>query len=472
MDVLIVGAGPAGLAAALELTKRGLKPVILEKSDGVGGICRTHSYKGYLVDLGGHRFFTKFDEVQELWEEVMGDELLLRPRLSRIFYRGRFFDYPLKAGNALRSLGLLESARCMASFARARARTGRPEENFEQWVSNRFGRRLFQIFFKTYTEKVWGIPTHEIGAEWASQRIKNLDLGEAVKQALPGPLRGLLGEEQHVTSLIEEFWYPRRGPGQMYERMAELVQERGATLLMHTAAKRFEVEDGRIVRVVAEGPQGEQVFEPDQVLSSMPLTLLVKGLHPQVDPATLRSADSLSYRHLITIDLVVDRAELFPDNWIYVHEPALQLGRIQNFKNWSPHMVPDPNTTCLGLEYFCGDEDEIWKMSTQELVELGTREMEATGLMEGGRVIDGTAFKVPRAYPVYKRGYEEHLDRLQAAVDGISNLNVMGRYGMFKYNNSDHSILTALLAVENIFGAEHELWAVNTDTAYHEVRKA
>ncbi len=470
MDVVVIGAGPAGLAAAWALTERGLNPVIVEKTDGVGGICRTHSYRGYLVDLGGHRFFTKFDEVQALWEEVLGDQLLLRPRLSRIFYRGEFFDYPLKAGNALRSLGLVESARCMGSFARARARPGRAEDSFEDWVSNRFGRRLFDIFFKTYTEKVWGIPTSEIGAEWASQRIKNLDLAAAVKGALPARLRSLLGEPEHVTSLIEEFWYPRRGPGQMYEEMARRVQERGATLLLDTAATSFEVEDGRIVRVHVTGPEGARVLEPDQVLSSMPLTLLVRGLSPAVPAETLKAAGSLSYRNLITIDLVIDKPELFPDNWIYVHEPSLQLGRIQNFKNWSPEMVPDAETTCLGLEYFCSDEDPIWTMSTEELVALGTREMEATGLLKGGRVIDGTAFRVPKAYPVYKRGYEAALDRLQAAVDGIDNLQVMGRYGMFKYNNSDHSILTALLAVENLFGAEHALWSVNTDTAYHEIR--
>ncbi len=291
-----------------------------------------------------------------------------------------------------------------------------------------------------------------------------------MKGALPARLRSLLGEPEHVTSLIEEFWYPRRGPGQMYEEMARRVQERGATLLLDTAATSFEVEDGRIVRVHVTGPEGARVLEPDQVLSSMPLTLLVRGLSPAVPAETLKAAGSLSYRNLITIDLVIDKPELFPDNWIYVHEPSLQLGRIQNFKNWSPEMVPDAETTCLGLEYFCSDEDPIWTMSTEELVALGTREMEATGLLKGGRVIDGTAFRVPKAYPVYKRGYEAALDRLQAAVDGIDNLQVMGRYGMFKYNNSDHSILTALLAVENLFGAEHALWSVNTDTAYHEIR--
>jgi len=470
MQVVVIGAGPAGLAAAYALTARGHQPVILEKSDGVGGICRTHDYRGYLVDLGGHRFFTKFDEVQELWEEVLGDDFLVRPRMSRILYGGKFFDYPLNAANALGNLGVRESALCMASFARARLKPGRTAESFEDWVSNRFGRRLFRAFFKTYTEKVWGISTEEIGAEWASQRIKDLDLAEAVLHALPGPLRRLR-KDPGITSLIEEFYYPRRGPGQMYEAMAAKVVERGADLRYHTAATEVEIEDNRVVRVRARGPEGEVVFEPDHVLSSMPLTLLVRGLRPQVDAETLAAANSLTYRNLITVDLIIDKPELFPDTWIYVHEPALRVGRIQNFGNWSPFMVPDPNTSCLGLEYFCSDGDDLWSMDNDELVELGAREIEKTGLLGGGRVTDGTAFKVPKAYPVYKRGYEAALDRLQAAVDGLENLQVMGRYGMFKYNNSDHSILTALLAVENLFGAEHELWAVNTDTAYHEIRK-
>jgi protoporphyrinogen oxidase len=474
MKVIVLGAGPAGLAAALDLCKRGAEVIVLERAEGVGGISRTVNYKGYYFDLGGHRFFTKFDEVQRLWEEVLGEDFLLRPRLSRIFYGGRFFDYPLRATNALRNLGPVESARCAASYARARLRPRGGEDSFEEWVSNRFGDRLFDIFFKSYTEKVWGLPTNQIGAEWASQRIKNLELSTAVKDALLRPLRRLRpgAKKEEVTSLIERFFYPRTGPGLMYDRMKLLVEAKGGKVLLRHTALGVEHEGGVVRRVRVQDPHGvETTMEADAVISSMPLTLLVQGLRPLPAPDVLEASRQLRFRHLLTIDLIIDKPDLFPDNWIYVHDKRLLLGRIQNFGNWSPEMVPDPNTTALGLEYFCSDEDALWKMSNEELIALGTKEIQATGLLRGGKVIDGTVVRVPRAYPVYNRGYEQHLDKVVNELKGLKNLYAVGRYGMFKYNNADHSILTALLAVENLYGANHDLWSVNTDSDYHEIRK-
>jgi protoporphyrinogen oxidase len=468
MGVVILGAGPAGLAAAFALAKQGQKPIVLERSHAVGGMCKTIEHNGYLFDIGGHRFFTKFDEVQELWEEILGDQLLLRPRLSRIFYNGKFFDYPLKATNALRNLGLVESTRCMASYARARLRGRGQEDSFEEWVSNRFGNRLFDIFFRSYTEKVWGIPTHEIGAEWAAQRIKNMELSTAVIDALRRPLERVLGSRTDVASLIEEFHYPRTGPGLMYETMAQKLVELGGEIRFgHTVVGL--VHDGSQVSAVRVESNGETHEMPaEHVLSSIPLTLLVRGMEPPAK--VLEATQQLRYRNLLTVNLIADAPDLFPDNWIYVHDPKIQLGRIQNYKNWSPHMVPDSSKTSLGLEYFCSDDEPLWTMSDEELLALGQREMNSIELLKGAPIIDGCVVRVPKAYPVYKRGYEAHLNVIKDYIDGFSNLAPMGRYGMFKYNNSDHSILTALLSVENILGAKHNVWAVNTETEYHEVR--
>lgn len=463
MRCVVFGAGPAGLASAYALAKAGDRPIVLERSAEVGGISRTIVWKGNRFDLGGHRFFTKFDEVQALWAEVLGDELLVRPRLSRIYYDGKFYDYPLSATNALRNLGVRESARCLASYGRARLRPRGMEESFEAWVSNRFGDRLFDKFFRSYTEKVWGIPTSQIGAEWASQRIKDLDLGAAVRHALGRRRAG-------ITSLIEEFHYPRLGPGQMYERMRDLTVANGGEVRLERGVVRVEHDGGRVQAAIAAGPDGEEVVEGDAFLSSMPLTRLIHALSPAAPDDVRRAADALRFRNLLVVALVVDAPDLFPDNWVYVHDSRLRLGRIQNFKNWSPAMVPDASKTVLGLEYFCDDGDDLWTMSTDALVALAAEELARTGLSRGARVLDGTAVRVPKAYPVYLRGYEAHLARIVAYVKGIENLQPIGRYGMFKYNNADHSILTALLAVENLRGAGHDLWAVNTDTAYHEIR--
>ncbi len=434
-------------------------------------------YKGYRFDLGGHRFFTKFDEVQALWEEVLGEEFLVRSRTSRILYRDGLFDYPLDARNVLENLGIRESARCMASYAKARLRPRGNETTFEEWVSNRFGDRLFRIFFKTYTEKVWGVPCERIGADWAAQRIKNLELStaakDALKRAVGGRRSGRAGDGAVVTSLIEEFHYPRFGPGQMYEAMAERADEAGADVRLEHTVVGLEHDGRRIHTARVRRSDGTELRLPaTEVLSSIPLTVLAQILDPALPDEVIAAARSLTYRHLLTVDLIVDRAGLFDDTWIYVHDPQLKVGRIQNFGNWSPHMVPVPGTSALGLEYFCGDGDALWTASDEELVALATEEVERTGLLQGAKVTDGTVFRVPRAYPVYLEGYAEHLRVVEEAVQAFENLHAMGRYGMFKYNNSDHSILTALLTVENICeGAANDVWAVNTDTEYHEVRQ-
>jgi protoporphyrinogen oxidase len=460
---VIFGAGPAGLAAAYTLARAGEAPLVIERSGVVGGISRTVEFDGYRFDLGGHRFFTRFPEVQALWEEVLGGDFLDRPRLSRILYDGRFFDYPLRPANALRTLGARESVACMASYARARVAPRGDEATFEGWVQNRFGTRLFDRFFRSYTEKVWGIPTAEIGAEWASQRIKNLDLGVAVAQALR-----LRRRDTDVTSLIERFQYPRTGPGLLYDRMAARVVADGGEVRFRAPLTRVEHAGGRVTRAWT----GETPLDGAAFLSSMPLTHLVEAMDPPAPEAVRAAARALTFRHLLLVGVVVDRPELFPDTWIYVHDARLRVGRIQNFGNWSPYMVPDTTSSGIGMEYFCSDGDALWTADDETLSRLATTELAATGLLGAGRVVRTHVVRVPRAYPVYRRGYEAHLATLVGWLRTLTNLQPIGRYGMFKYNNADHSILTALLAVENLRGAGHDVWAVNTDSDYQEIRRA
>lgn len=461
--VVIIGAGPAGLTAAWELIRRGVPVTVLEKYHLVGGIARTEQYKGYYFDIGGHRFFTKVDEVNKLWQEWMGGDFLLRPRTSRIYYDGRFFDYPLRAFNALFNMGLWRSFLIMLSYLRFRLFPYPQEDTFEQWVTNRFGKRLFEIFFKTYTEKVWGIPTSEIRAEWAAQRIKGLSLFSAIRNALFKP-RG-----EQIKTLIEEFHYPRRGPGMMWERVVELVTRRGGKVMMNADAVAVKHDGGRVTGVEAV-VNGEACFFPaTDVLSSAPLTELIAKLDPPPPPGVLAAIKHISYRDFLTVVLILDRPDLFPDNWIYIHSPEVKVGRIQNFGNWSPFMVPDPNTTSLGLEYFCTEGDALWQMADGELLTLGKRELEAIGLTYGAKVIDGTVVRQRKAYPVYDAVYAEHLEVVKKYLAGISNLQTIGRNGLHKYNNQDHSMLTSIYAVENMLGlGQHDLWEVNTERSYHE----
>jgi protoporphyrinogen oxidase len=461
--VVIIGAGPAGLTAAYLLAKAGIPVTVLEGDSVVGGLSRTVEYKGYRFDIGGHRFFTKFPPVEQLWEEVLGAEFLSVPRLSRIFYNGKYFDYPLKPLNALIGLGVAQSARVIGSYLRSQIAPERREVNLEQWVSNRFGKRLFEIFFKSYTEKVWGIPCTELSAEWAAQRIQNLSLGRAILSATP-----LTRRSEAVRTLIEEFRYPRLGPGQMWEMTRDRIVELGGEILLNHRVESIRLEEGRVVSVEARSPDGVRRLNGEHFISTMPIRSLVRALDPAPPTEVTAAAEGLSYRDFLVVALILDQENPFPDNWIYVHSSEVRVGRIQNFNNWSAAMVPQPGRTCLGLEYFCFKGDGLWTSSDEELVELAKREIGKLGLADPSRVKDGVVIRMPKAYPVYDGTYRAHLDQIRSHLDPIPNLSLVGRNGMHKYNNQDHSMLTAMMAVWNLQGASNDLWAVNTDYEYHE----
>jgi protoporphyrinogen oxidase len=460
--IVVVGAGPAGLAAAYDLSKRRQGVICLEADSAVGGISRTVEYKGFRFDIGGHRFFTKYPVVHALWHEVLSDELLVRPRLSRIYYRNRFFYYPIRPFNALMGLGLWEAILIVLSYLKAQLAPRHGEETFEDWVANRFGYRLYTHFFKVYTEKVWGIPCTEIRAEWAAQRIKGLSLTSAVLNAL------FKSRGPGVKSLIEEFEYPRLGPGQMYERMAERVQEMGNQVLLQQEATRLVHNGQRVVRVIARTTQGEKAYPASHVISSMPITESLKRLSPAPPADVLFAADQLTYRSILTVNLLLNRAEHLPDTWIYIHDPQVRVGRVQLFKNWSPWMVPDPQQSSRGLEYFCTEGDDLWTTDDAALIELGKEEMQHLRLCDPEDVFDAFVVRMPKCYPVYDAHYQEHLETVRTYLARFDNMHPVGRYGLFKYNNSDHSILTALLTVENLFGANHDVWAINADDEYLE----
>jgi protoporphyrinogen oxidase len=463
--VVVLGAGPAGLTAAYELFKQGMQSIVLEKADKVGGISRTEVYKGYRFDIGGHRFFTKVDAVQKFWKEILGDEFIKVPRLSRIYYQGKFYDYPLSLFNTLRNLGIAQSFLILVSYleAKLKARLGlrREPESFEEWVIDCFGERLYRTFFKTYTEKVWGIPCSKIRADWAAQRIQGMSLKRAVINAVFG--------SQNAKSLIKEFDYPILGPGMMWERCQEILDSNGSPVHLHTEVVRVERDGKRITRVIAK--QGDRMIEltGDQFISSLPVTALLRKMHPAPPAPVLEAAKGLKYRDFLIVSLIIDQDNLFPDNWIYIHSPEFKVGRIQNFKNWSPAMVPDEGKTCLGMEYFCSEGDATWEMTEPELIKLASREAVDLGLVDKLSLIqDGTVIRQHKAYPVYDGEYRKHLKVIQEYLETFENLQTVGRNGMHRYNNQDHSMLTAMLAVKNILGEDHNLWDVNTERSYHE----
>jgi len=460
--VVIIGAGPAGLTAAYELVRQGVPALVLEKADKVGGIARTETYKGYHFDIGGHRFFTKVAEIQQLWEEMLGDEFLVVPRLSHMYYRDRLFRYPLDAFDALSKLGLLEGLRILLSYFRARLRPSRTEDNFEEWVTNRFGRRLYEAFFKTYTEKVWGIPCHQIAAEWAAQRIAGLSLTATITHALFG--------RTQAKSLIGQFHYPLSGPGMMWQRFQQSVEGQGGQVWLGAEALRLQRNGSRIVSVVVQHGGVIRLVNADHFISTMPLPDLIGRLNPPPPVSVVQAASQLTYRAFVLVGLIVKRADLFPDQWIYIHSPGLKVGRVQNFKNWSSAMVPDPATTGLGMEYFCNEGDDVWQLPDAALIELAGLESVALGLVRAGDVVDGVVYRQPVAYPVYEGTYREALGSIQAFLATLTNLQTIGRNGMHRYNNMDHSMLTAMLAVKNLRGEAHDLWSVNMEQTHHEAR--
>jgi protoporphyrinogen oxidase len=463
--VVVIGAGPAGLTAALRLRQASVDVVVAESSDAVGGISQTVERDGWRFDLGGHRFFTKVPEVEAFWHEVLPDEdFLMRPRLSRILYRGKLFDYPLKPANALFGLGVLEAIRCVLSYALVRVRPPKDQTNFEGWVAARFGWRLYRIFFKTYTEKVWGVPATDIQADWAAQRIKNLSLLNAITSAFG------IGRGQQITTLIEQFQYPRLGPGLMWERCRDKVVGLGGDVRMSSPVEKVLHADGRAHTVVLA--DGERL-PASAVISSMPMPELVRAMEPPAPAEVLAAADGLSFRDFLTVALVVPASAGFPDNWIYIHEPGVRVGRVQNFGSWSPELVKD-GFTCLGLEYFVSEGDDLWESTDEDLVALGMRELVRLGLAPEGSIENGYVVRVPKAYPVYDEGYAERVDVLRAwLAQAAPNVHPVGRNGMHRYNNQDHSMLTAMLAVDNVVtGAGHDVWTVNVEEDYHEAVSA
>jgi len=459
--VVVIGAGPAGLTAAYELVKMETPVLVLEKDSQVGGISRTETYKGYKFDIGGHRFYTKVGEVEELWHEVLGSDFIEVDRLSRIYYGGKYYHYPIRLWNTLSNLGPVESVRVLVSYLKAKIRTPFPREaSLEEWVINRFGERLYKMFFKTYTEKVWGIPCNEIRADWAAQRIKDLSLKRAVLNAFT--------KNSEATSLIERFRYPIHGPGMMWERFRQRVEDGGGEVRLNASVETVHHDNEHVTYVTVKTPGGHKQIAADHFVTSMPITQLITRLSPAPPEHVLEAAEGLSYRDFIVVALICDRAHLFPDNWIYVHSPDVRVGRIQNFKNWSQKMVPDASKTCLGMEYFCTLGDDLWTLSDAELQKLATRELANIGLARQEEIVDGVVMRQRMAYPVYDEEYKQHLQVLRQYLDRFQNLSTVGRAGMHRYNNQDHSMLTAMLAVKNIMGEEHDLWNVNVERSYHE----
>jgi len=462
----IIGGGPAGLTAAYLLAKAGQEVTVFEADPQyVGGISRTEVYKGYHFDIGGHRFFSKSQEVEDFWSEILEDDMLVRPRSSRVYYAKKFFAYPLVAAEALKKLGIAESALCMFSYLQAKLFPVKDPKNFEDWVSNQFGKRLYNIFFKTYTEKVWGISCREISADWAAQRIKGLSMASAIKNAIFHNKNKDKGKV--IKTLIDSFRYPRKGPGMMWEVCAGKTQAFGGEVRMGAEVTKINYHGSKWDIVLKDGTTFTGF---DHVISSAPMRELISAINPAPPAEVQLAAGSLGYRDFITVVLILKDKHIFSDNWIYIHDPSVKVGRIQNFKSWSPEMIPDPDMACYGLEYFCFDTDGLWNTPDAELIALGKKEIEQIGLAQGLDVVDGYVVRQKKAYPVYDQHYKQHVDIIKNGLKQYPGLHLVGRNGMHKYNNQDHSMMTAMLAVKNILAGKElfNLWQVNEDAEYHE----
>ena len=462
-EILIIGAGPAGLTAAWECEKYDKKTVILESDKVVGGISRTVEKNGWKFDIGGHRFFTKVDEVNKIWDEILNEEdFLLRPRSSRIYYKRKFFDYPLKPLNALTNLGFFESILCVLSYFYVKIFPPKNQDNFERWVAARFGWRLYNIFFKTYTEKVWGTKATNIGSDWASQRIKNLSLGNAIFNAFFGDRSK--SKDEVITTLIDEFKYPKYGPGMMWEQASKTLQGKGHKIIFNSKVKSIKKVDDDYEVIYSD----DNIIRCKYIISSMPLAHLPDTIIQEKSEKILDAGKNLTFRDFLTVALVVDSKYSFPDNWIYIHDPEVKVGRIQNYGSWSPYLIKD-NKTCLGLEYFVSVGDEMWNSDNQDLIEKAKNEISKLGLVPEDMIEEGYVFRMPKAYPVYDLTYKDNVDIISSwLLEDHPNLYPVGRNGMHKYNNQDHSMLTSVLSVRNIFGERNDIWSVNVEKDYHE----
>jgi protoporphyrinogen oxidase len=467
--VIIIGAGPAGLTAGYELAHNRYEVQVLEADPRyVGGIARTVHYKGFRFDIGGHRFFSKNPEIEALWTEFMGDRMRTCSRLSRIYYRGRFFKYPLEPFDALRHLGPIEAIRCLSSYLRVRRLPREQIKSFEDWVVNAFGRRLFEVFFKTYTEKVWGIPCSEISADWAAQRIRGLSLCTL--------LRSLLRRSPNVAiikTLVDHFRYPACGPGEMWENVTGMIENKGGAVSTGQRVVEINRVQGGVVSVKTHTAEESQTHYAEHFISTMPLGELVSAMNPSAPPEVLGRARALRYRDFITVAVVIDQANVFPDNWVYIHDPGVKVGRIQNFKNWSAEMVCDPRFTVLGMEYFCAENDGMWSASDAQLIDRAKAELAILRLADKSRMADGTVVRQPKAYPLYDHEYRTNVAHIaNFLAREAPNLQVAGRNGMHKYNNQDHAMMTGLMAARNIMGGSFDLWRVNSDAEYQESDEA
>lgn len=484
----IIGAGPAGLTAALELLKHTeIKPILLEKSSALGGLSQTVNYKGNRMDIGGHRFFSKSDEVMQFWLDILPQEgsvqsdqvMLLRNRLSRILFLRQFFDYPLSLNaDTLKKLGLTRTVRIGTSYLKSQLWPVRPEQTLEDFFINRFGRELYELFFEDYTEKVWGVPCGAIPRDWGAQRVKGLSVGKAVYHALKKYFSSqtTLAQKEVETSLIEQFLYPKFGPGQLWEEVAAQVKQRGGQILLDHQVIGVECMDQHIQKITVRNEKTGEMIEMsvDFLLSSMPVKEFIQSLRGDSIPTQVRdAAQGLMYRDFITVGVMLPREkyELLPDNWIYIQEGDVKVGRIQVFNNWSPSLVKDSSMIWLGLEYFCQEGDALWKQSDEELKKLAAQELKSIGFIKDCHdVLDATVIRMEKAYPAYFGSYNDfHV--IREFVDKIGNLFLIGRNGMHRYNNMDHSMLTAMKAVENIASGNRKkdlIWLVNAEEEYHE----